>query len=278
MDKIDKAKEKIKAADAVIVGIGAGMSTSAGLTYSGARFDRYFADFKAKYGIKDMYSGGFYPFVDLREYWAWWSRHIFYNRYLPEAGQPYLALFKLLQGRNYFILTTNVDHQIQKAGFSKERLYYLQGDYGLWQCSVPCHNKTYDNEKTVREMVARQINMRVPTELVPYCPRCQKPMTMNLRIDNRFVEDEGWHRAQKRYLNFLNKYQGQKVVFLELGVGGNTPGIIQYPFMQLTRQNKAASYITINLAEPVIPQDISDQTIAIRGDIGEVIEEILNKK
>lgn len=246
-DNINRLKEEIETADAILIGAGAGLSTSAGFTYSGERFEKNFADFHRKYGITDMYSGGFYPYDTLEEFWAWWSRHIYVNRYDVSAGKSYTALLELVKGKDYFVLTTNVDHQFQKAGFDKKRLFYTQGDYGLWQCSKACHNKTYDNELPVREMVAKQKNMKIPTELIPKCPVCGAPMTMNLRCDNSFVQDEGWYAAAKRYENFIRRYNGPHILLLELGVGMNTPGIIKYPFWQMTAENQKAIYACINL-------------------------------
>ena len=221
-DKIERLRKALSDADAVVIGAGAGLSTSAGYTYSGERFDKYFSDFGKKYGFRDMYSGGFYPYATPEEFWAYWSRYIFINRYMDAPKKVYEQLFRLVRGKDYFVITTNVDHCFQRAGFDKKRLFYTQGDYGLFQCSVPCHVNTYDNEETIREMYARQENMRVPTELVPKCPVCGKPMTMNLRSDDTFVEDEGWHAAAERYSNFLRTRRG-KVLYLELGVGYNTP-------------------------------------------------------
>ena len=234
-------------AEAIVIGAGAGLSTSAGFTYAGERFEKYFSDFAKKYGFRDMYSGGFYPYPSLEEFWAYWSRYIYINRYDQPAGKPYETLLRLVQGKNYFVLTTNVDHRFQAAGFAKERMFYTQGDYGLFQCSVPCHQKTYDNEKQVREMLARQKDMEIPSALVPRCPVCGKPMSMNLRSDNTFVEDEGWHAACARYEAFIAENAGKKVLFLELGVGMNTPGIIKYPFWQMTYRNKNARYGCVNL-------------------------------
>ncbi|MDC7954257.1 hypothetical protein PKF05_00210 [Fusobacterium simiae] len=278
MKSIKDCWDKLNSADAIVVGIGAGMSTSAGLEYSGERFMKYFSDFNEKYGIKDMYTGGFYPFKTSEEYWAWWSRQIWYNRYLPEAEKVYKDLLEILKGKNYFIITTNVDHQVQKAGFSKDRLYYMQGDYGLWQCSTPCHNKTYDNEETVKKMLDEQKDMKIPSYLIPHCPVCKEEMTMNLRIDDRFVQDEGWYKANKNYNDFLEKYKDKNIVFLELGVGNNTPGIIKYPFWQMTYKNPNATYILINLNDASAPMDIENQTIGILGDISEILEKILENK
>ena len=274
MEQTARLRRALDSADAVLIGAGSGLSTTAGLTYTGERFERYFGDFIAKYHIPDMYAGGFYPFETLEEYWAWWSRHIFYNRYVDAPLPVYRDLLALVRGRDYFVLTTNVDHQFQRAGFDKKRLFYTQGDYGLWQCMQPCHNKTYDNEQTVRRMIEQQRDMRVPTELVPHCPVCGRPMTMNLRADDTFVEDEGWHAAAGRYADFLRRHEGLRVVFLELGVGGNTPGIIKYPFWRMTRDNPQATYVCINAGEAFAPHEISKQSLCIQGDIGEVLQRI----
>ena len=274
MEQTARLRRALDSADAVLIGAGSGLSTAAGLTYTGERFERYFGDFIAKYHIPDMYAGGFYPFETLEEYWAWWSRHIFYNRYVDAPLPVYRDLLALVRGRDYFVLTTNVDHQFQRAGFDKKRLFYTQGDYGLWQCMQPCHNKTYDNEQTVRRMIEQQRDMRVPTELVPHCPVCGRPMTMNLRADDTFDEDEGWHAAAGHYADFLRRHEGLRVVFLELGVGGNTPGIIKYPFWRMTRDNPQATYVCINAGEAFAPHEISKQSLCIQGDIGEVLQRI----
>lgn len=264
----------METADAIFIGAGAGLSASAGLEYSGERFDKYFSDFKAKYGITDMYSGGFYPFQTLEEYWAWWSRHILINRYDVPIGKPYQDLLRLVRNKNYFVLTTNVDHQFQLAGFDQKRLFYTQGDYGLWQCSKPCHAKTYENEETVRKMVSEQRNMKIPTALIPKCPVCGAPMTMNLRCDDRFVQDGGWYQAAKRYQDFVQRHKDLKILFVELGVGTNTPAIIKYPFWQMTAQNKNAVYACINRGMAAAPDEIERQSICIDADIGMVLSEL----
>lgn len=265
-------REALTAADAVVVGAGSGLSASAGLTYSGARFERYFGDFQKKYGIRDMYSGGFFPFDTLEEHWAWWSRHIMVNRYERAPKPVYEALLDLLREKEYFVLTTNVDHQFQLAGFDQTRLFYTQGDYGLWQCSQPCHPATYDNEAAVREMVARQKDLRVPSELVPHCPVCGRPMTMNLRADHTFVEDQGWHQAAARYQDFLQRHQRSRVLFWELGVGGNTPAIIKYPFWNLTYQNPKATYACVNLQDAFAPKELQKRSLCVTGDIGAILK------
>lgn len=270
-------RNAIDDADAILIGAGAGLSTSAGLTYSGERFRKYFGDFADKYGIRDIYSGGFYPFEDEESYWAWWSRHIYYNRYDVPAGKPYLDLLALVEGKNYFVLTTNVDHQFRLAGCDKARLFYTQGDYGLFQCSVPCCEKTFDNEQSVRAMVAAQRDMRVPSELIPRCPVCGAPVVPNLRSDDKFVEDEGWHAAASRYEDFVQKYGGGKLVLLELGVGANTPGIIKFPFWRIAAQNKNALYCCVNKGEAFAPDAIADRAVCLDADIGEAIADIARR-
>ena len=274
-DPIGRLREALSAADAVVVGAGAGLSASAGLTYSGERFRRYFGDFQAKYGIRDMYSGGFYPFGSLEESWAWWSRQILVNRYEKAPEPVYEQLLDLVKDRDYFVLTTNVDHQFQLAGFDKRRLFYTQGDYGLWQCSRPCHQETYDNEETVRKMVAEQKDMRIPTELVPHCPKCGRPMTMNLRCDSTFVQDAGWYAAARRYEDFLRRHRGMRLLFLELGVGGNTPVIIKYPFWRMALENRRATYACVNLEEAGVPREIQRRSICIAADIGQTLERLI---
>ena len=273
-EQIEQLKAALRDSDAVIIGAGAGLSTSAGFTYSGERFKASFADFISKYGFEDMYSGGFYPFPSPEEYWAYWSRYIFINRYSDAPKPVYENLLSLVADKDYFVITTNVDHCFQKAGFDKKRLFYTQGDYGLFQCSEPCCGETFDNETVIREMVERQENMRIPSELVPHCPHCGRPMTMNLRADDKFVEDDGWHKAAERYSDFLRTRDGQKILFLELGVGYNTPVIIKYPFWQMTAKNSNATYACINYGDATCPNDIQRQSICIDADIGKVLNEL----
>ena len=269
--QIERLKTALQECDAVVIGAGAGLSTSAGFEYTGERFEKYFSDFAGKYGIRDMYSGGFYPFPAKEEFWAYWSRYIFINRYTDAPKPVYENLLKLVQGKDYFVITTNVDHCFQKAGFDKKRLFYTQGDYGLFQCSEPCCDETFDNEAAIREMVDRQRNMRIPSELIPRCPHCGRPMTLNLRSDDSFVEDEGWHRAAERYENFLRTRAGQRILFLELGVGYNTPVIIKYPFWRMTAENPAAVYACINKGQAICPNEIENRSLCIDADIGNTL-------
>lgn len=285
-----RLKQALHAADAVVLGAGAGLSTSAGFCYTGERFRKYFGDFMAKYGFRDMYSGGFYPFPTLEEHWAYWSRYIYINRYMDAPRPVYRELYDLVKDKDYFVLTTNVDHCFQKAGFDKHRLFYTQGDYGLWQCARPCHSNTYGNQGAVRRMVEAQgfrvteeglaipagaaLKMSVPAELVPRCPKCGAPMAMNLRADHTFVQDEGWYLAAGRYDDFIRRHADASVLYLELGVGRNTPVIIKYPFWRMTAQNRRAVYACVNLGEAWAPGKIAERAICLDGDIGEVLQKL----
>ena len=294
-EEIAKLHEILDSAECVVVGAGAGLSASAGFSYSGGRFKKYFSDFEAKYHFHDMYSGGFADFSSLEENWAYWSRFIYINRYMDAPLPVYEKLFELVRGKDYFAITTNVDHCFQKAGFDKKRLFYTQGDYGLFQCCVPCHKKTYNNEEIVKKMLISQgfgfkdsenrkdgeiifpenpLKMEIPSKLVPHCPVCGKPMSMNLRCDGTFVEDDGWHEAAKRYQDFLEKHKNAQTLFLELGVGGNTPGIIKYPFWNLTYKNKNAFYASLNMEKEEIPIEIKARSVLIKGDIFRTIEKL----
>ena len=288
-EQLGRLRRALADCDAVVLGAGSGLSTSAGLTYSGERFERYFSDFIGKYRIRDMYSGGFYPFRSAEEYWAWWSRHIWVNRYSKAPKPVYDTLLSLVADKDYFVLTTNVDHQFQRAGFDKRRLFYTQGDYGLFQSAEPRLKKTYDNEDAVRAMLLAQgfvigadgelsvpegvtLKMEVPTELVPVCPDDGKRMIPNLRADDHFVEDAGWHAASRRYADFLAAQDGRRVLFWEMGVGGNTPVIIKYPFWRMTERNKNATYACVNLGDAEAPEQIADRSICIDADIGGVLD------
>lgn len=286
--KITALRQKLEQAETVIIGAGAGLSTAAGFVYSGERFYTYFRDFSLKYHFKDMYAGGFYPYKTLNEHWAYWSRYIYINRYMNPPKPLYQDLFDLIKDKDYFVITTNVDHCFQRAGFDKNRLYYTQGDFGLFQCSEPCHEKTYDNEETICEMVKAQgwqigadnrlylpdgvtAQMAVPDELIPRCPKCGKPMSMNLRTDDTFVQDEGWYQAAERYKQFLKKHKSTATLFLELGVGYNTPAIIKYSFWNMVHDWSNAAYACLNMGEAYAPEEIKHKSICVNDDINTVI-------
>lgn len=272
---INQLKKSLSEAEAVIIGAGAGLSTSAGFVYAGERFRRNFADFEEKYGFHDMYSGGFYDYKSMEEYWAYWSRNIFINRYMDAPFPVYEKLFQLVKDKDYFVLTTNVDHCFQKAGFNKKRLFYTQGDYGLFQCSEPCCQETFDNEEMIKNMVQQQKNMKIPTEMIPKCSHCGKPLTTNLRVDSTFVQDKGWHSAAERYELFERRHKEMKTLYFEIGVGFNTPGIIKYNFWQRISQNPQATYACLNMDNAEAPSDIKKQSICIYGDSGNLIDELL---
>jgi NAD-dependent SIR2 family protein deacetylase len=275
-DNINRLKEEIRTSDAIIIGAGAGLSTSAGFIYAGKRFEEFFSDFEEKYGFHDMYSGGFYPYKTAEESWAFWSRMVYVNRYMDVDNGVYKKLFEIVKNKDYFVFTTNVDHQFQKAGFDKKRLFYTQGDYGLFQCSKPCHSETYDNEKIILDMIEFQEDMKIPTELIPKCPKCGEPMSMNLRSDDTFVQDRGWYEASRRYRDFIENHADMHILFLELGVGYNTPGIIKYPFWKMTAQNSESVYACLNFGEAICPSEIGDRAICIDSDIKSVLEDIQN--
>ena len=274
MNKIDILRDQLENTDSVLIGAGAGLSEAAGLTYSGERFEKHFSDFIEKYGLTDMYSGGFHEFEDEEERWADWSRYIMTNRFLDSENGVYKQLYELIKDKDYFIITTNVDHCFQKAGFDKNRLFYTQGDFGLFQCSEPCHSKTYDNEEIITKMYSSQKDMKIPSELIPRCPVCSKPMKMNLRADDSFVQDEGWYAALKRYNDYVSAHTLKKMLLLELGVGMNTPGIIKYPFWRMADEFPNTRYICVNTEFPYLPPEIREQSTLINADIKDVLNEL----
>ena len=287
VEKISRFKNELESADAIVIGAGAGLSTAAGLTYSGERFEKYFGDFAARFGIQDIYSGGFYPFPDAETRWAWWARHIYYNRYIDPPKPVYQKLLSLVKDKEYFVITTNVDHQFQRAGFDKKRLFYTQGDYGLFQSENPAVQRTYDNEEwVIRAMEAQGfvkdtegiyqipqggVSMRIPTELIPTGPDDGLDMTMNLRADDSFVEDEGWHKASTAYSDFIRRHERSHTLYFEIGVGANTPVIIKYPFWAMTAENPKAVYACLNYNEAFCPKQIEDRSICLDGDANDIL-------
>ena len=290
-EQIARLKNELETADAIVVGAGAGLSTAAGFTYAGDRFKRYFSDFEEAFGFHDMYTGGFVVMHAAPEVmWAYWARHIYFNRFVPAPKPVYQDLRFLLEGKDYFVVTTNVDHQFQRAGFDKKRLFYTQGDYGLFQSVDPKVQETFDNEVwTMRAMEAQgfvrdeagilqlpengTISMQLPTELIPTAPNGD-PVTMNLRSDDTFVEDAGWRKASAAYSDFLRRHENLHVLYLEIGVGANTPVIIKYPFWQMTKDNRQATYACLNYGEAYCPKEIEEQAICLDGDTAEVLGEL----
>lgn len=270
-DVTNQIRTLCREADAIVIGAGAGLSDSAGVSYTGARFTENFQDFIRKYGMTDMYTAGFYPFETEEEKWAYWSKHIRLNRFDTPVGEPYKKLLALVQGKEYFIITTNVDAQFYRAGFDSGRIWAVQGDYGRLQCARGCHDKLYDSEDLIMEMTRRQENCRIPSELVPRCPVCQGRMEVHIRRDMYFVQDEEWYREQRRYTGFLDENKDKNIVFWELGVGFNTPTIIRFPFEKMVKQMPQARLIRVNLSRPEIPPGIAQKGIGIRDDIEEVL-------
>ena len=290
-EQIERLRREIREADAIVIGAGAGLSTAAGFTYSGERFHRYFRDFEEKFGIADMYSGGFYPFPEEEIRWAWWARHIYYNRYVDAPEPVYTGLLKLVEEKDYFVITTNVDHQFQRAGFDKKRLFYTQGDYGLFQPLGGKDDRTWDNEEWVMDAMEAQgfvkdengifqmpadgnVSMRIPSDLIPADPVTGGPVTMNLRADDTFVEDDGWRKASAAYADFLRRHSGMRVLYMEIGVGHNTPVIIKYPFWQMTKENSKATYACLSRSDPYCPKPIEKQSVCIDGDFMETLKEL----
>lgn len=270
--RLNRARDALAACDLLLIGAGAGLSGAAGLTYDGQRFRENFSDFIEKYPLCDMYSSAFYPFSTEEERWAYWARHISVNRYDPPALPLYRNLRELAERKPHFVITTNVDHQFYKAGFTGERIFAVQGDYGLRQCAKGCHDILYDNEQLVKRLRASAVNCMVPTELVPLCPVCGGRMDVNLRKDERFVEDENWHMASERYVRFIRKLSGKRVVFLELGAGFNTPGIIRYPFEQMAYRCEASTLIRLNRDHPEGFAENKKRTVGFAENMAEVLD------
>ncbi len=274
-NEIERLRSAFEKADAVIVGSGSGLSASAGYDFGGERLKRHFSDFVEKYGMTDMYTGCFADFESNEERWAYWSRWAWINRYEPIPKDTHKKLLELLSPKDYFVLTTNIDHTFQRADFPKEKLCYTQGDFGLFQCSKPCHNATYDNYEILKKMVVKEQNMRIPPELIPHCPKCGREMDFNLFWDDTFVRDEGWHTAHDRYEEYLSQHTSDNVLYLELGVGFNSPGVIKFPFWNMAAQNPHAVFASVNLTSPCYPAALKERSIVISADIDSVICDLL---
>lgn len=276
--ELERLSNALEEADAVIIGAGAGMSTSAGLSFGGKRYTENFGDFIEKYGITDMYSGCFHEFESREERWAFRSRIAWLNRFSEIPKDTLQKLLHLVEDKDYFVLTTNVDHSFIKAGFPKEKQCYTQGDFGLFRCSVPCHAETYDNEEIIRAMHEQERDMKVPTELIPHCPKCGAEMDFNLFWDETFVRDRGWHIAHDRYERYVRLHEAGRVICFELGVGYNSPGVIKFPFRQMTARNPRATYVSVNLDTPSFPESLESRSIIISEDIDRVLTDLTERK
>lgn len=276
-EQIKLASTYIKNADYILIGAGAGLSSAAGLTYSGKRFEENFKEFIDKYGMTDMYSAGFYPFPSEEARWGYWSKHSYINRIEPEGLPLYRQLLKIIESKDYFVLTTNVDYQFQKSGFDESRIFAIQGDYGLIQCMHGCHNKTYDAIEMFNQMNQAVKDCLVPSYMVPKCPVCGGPMTMNLRCDQYFVEDEKWNIAADYFDKFLKTIKNKKIVLLELGVGFNTPAIIRFPFEKMMRENNNATLVRLNLDEAIVPKNFGKRAVGINEDLNKSISDLLER-
>jgi len=273
--RINNAKYALEKADYILLGAGAGLSAAAGLDYSGKRFTDNFSDYIEKYGLTDMYTATFYPFSTPEERWAHWARHIDVNRFSQSATPLYMDLLKLAQCKEYFVITTNVEAQFAKAGFPTEKIFATQGDYAYLQCAKGCHDKLYYNEALIKQMLSETNDCKIPSALVPKCPVCGGPMTVNLRKDDYFVQDDAWYTAHGRYEAFLKKVENKRVVFIELGVGFNTPGIIRYPFEQMTYRNEQATLLRLNRDFPTGEKENEQKTIAFAEDMPRVVTALL---
>lgn len=264
--------ELVDEAEAIVIGIGAGMSAAAGFTYVGKRFTDAFPDFISKYRFFDMLQASLFEYEDLQEYWAFQSRFSLLNFFDQPVGQAYLNLRKIIKGKNYHIITTNADNAFYAAEYDMDKVFRIQGEYGLWQCVNHCHQQTYQNEALIREMVEKQSHMKVPKELVPYCPKCGAPLEVNKRtIEKGMVEDSHFHEQKHRYEQFINDNNGKKVLYLEIGVGHTTPQLIKQPFQQMTEDNEQALFVTMNQKDYFIPRNIRSRTIRLDKDIAEIL-------
>lgn len=272
---LNDIKKLIEKADCILIGAGAGLSTSAGINYAGEEFKKEFAPFIKKYGFTDLYTASFYEFETEEEKWAYFAKHIKFADTGREATPLYKNIYELVKNKSYFVITTNVDDQFEKAGFEKNKIFATQGSYSKLQCSEACHNKLYDDTELVNRMIEKtDCNLKIPTNLVPICPVCKERMDVNLRKDAYFVQDENWYKQSKAYEDFVNNAKDKKVILLELGVGFNTPIIIRFPFEQMTMQNKNWNLVRINKDNVITWNDIEEKSILIQEDIANIINKL----
>ena len=272
--KILEVKNLINEADYILIGAGSGLSTAAGLEYFGESFEKNFKEFIEKYNFPDLYSASFYDFNTQEEKWAFFTKMIYLNRFNKEPLKLYQEIYYLIKEKDYFVITTNVDGQFEKAGFEKERVFETQGDYAYLQCENACHNKLYYNYDLVNEWLKNTKDCKIPSNLVPKCPVCGGNMEMNLRKDANFVQDENWYKQDKRYGEFLNKSQDKNLLLLEIGVGFNTPGIIRFPFEQMVYNNIHTNLVRINKDYAFTNKEIENKTILFDEDVNTIIEDL----
>ena len=272
--RIIQAKQAIKQADYIIIGAGSGLSTAAGLLYSGEKFEKDFKEFIEKYHLDNLYSASFYEFKTQEEKWAFFAKMIKLNRYNEKTLKLYQELYEIVKNKEYFVLSTNVDGQFYNSGFDKDKVFEVQGDYSYLQCENACHNKLYNNKELVEKWLRNTKNCKIPSDLVMKCPVCGGNMDMNLRKDANFVQDENWYRQSEKYEDFLSRSKGKNVVLLEIGVGFNTPGIIRFSFEQMTANIEKTTLIRINKDYPNPMLEIENKTISFDEDTNKIIEDL----
>ena len=275
--RILQAKQAIKQADYIIIGAGSGLSTAAGLLYSGEKFEEDFKEFIERYHFEDLYSASFYEFKTQEEKWAFFAKMIKSNRYNDKPLKLYEELYKIVKDKEYFVISTNVDGQFYNSGFDKDKVFEVQGDYSYLQCENACHNKLYNNKELVEKWLQNTKDCKIPSDLVMKCPVCGGNMDMNLRKDANFVQDENWYRQSEKYKDFLSKSKDKNVALLEIGVGFNTPGIIRFPFEQMTANSETTTLIRINKDYPNPMLEIENKTISFDEDTNKIIEDLKEK-
>lgn len=280
-DNIQKAADLIKNSDKILIGAGAGMSASGGISYADeVLFKKWFPRY---------YSMGMRSLVDMqsifwnvdeknaRSYWGYWANHIKHIRYDSPALKPYIDLFKLVKDKNYFVITTNVDGQFGKAGFAKKKIFEPQGEYALFQCDKPCKKEVFDNKEMINKMISNMDTniMKIREEDIPRCPYCKRLLKPNLRIDDSFVEEPHLVNLDS-YENFIHSSKKDSLVLIELGVGFDTPVIIRYPFQNIVYNYPNSSLIRINLDYADVPCEIENRSVSIKADIKKALNDISN--
>ena len=277
LNRIKQGKELIDEADAIVVGIGSGLSAAGGLNFTNEDLVKQFYPEYYELGFKCIFDIiSLYWSMDRcspEQFWSFWARHIKEIRFDPPVTKPYEDLAKILKNKNYFVINTNVDGQYEKSDLDKERVFAPQGNYSLLQCSLPCSNDVYDDKEIIERMVKNMPDkFHIRTEDVPKCPHCGRFLIPNLRSGANFVE-KPHIKKRKEYQKFIedNVKDDKKIVFLEIGVGFNSPGVIRTPFNYMTYEIPNAKLIRINLNDPNVPHEIKSKTIIIQDDIKKVL-------